>query len=52
MLSDFDYSFSENGLVAYKHGQPIGSTSINDHLGEENIKVLPKMSVCVVLRLA
>ena len=39
MLEDFDYSFSENGLVAYKDGQPIGHTSINDHLGEDNIKV-------------
>lgn len=46
VLSDFDYSFSENGLVAYKHGQPIGSTSINDHLGEENIKVLMNVLVC------
>ena len=40
MLEDFDYSFSENGLVAYKDGKPIGHTSINDHLGEENIKVV------------
>lgn len=38
VLEDFDYSFSENGLVAYKDGQPLGRTSINDHLGEENIK--------------
>lgn len=39
MLADFDYSFSENGLVAYKDGVSIGRTSINDHLGEENMKV-------------
>lgn len=43
MLEDFDYSFSENGLVAYKDGKLIGHTSINDHLGEDNIKVC----VCV-----
>lgn len=32
------YSFSENGLVAYKNGILIGKTTIKDHLGEENIK--------------
>ncbi len=46
MLEDFDYSFSENGLVAYKEGKLIGHTSINDHLGEENIKV--RMLACVL----
>lgn len=32
------YSFSENGLIAYKNGIPIGKTTIIDYLGEENIK--------------
>ncbi|GAB5036294.1 phosphomannomutase a1 [Nannochloropsis oceanica] len=40
VLEDFDYSFSENGLVAYHKGKQIGHTSINDHLGEENIKAI------------
>jgi len=40
VLDDFDYSFSENGLVAYHKGKQIGHTSINDHLGEENIKAI------------
>jgi phosphomannomutase len=34
------YSFSENGLVAYKQGSLINKTSINDYLGESNIKQL------------
>jgi hypothetical protein len=47
VLEDFDYSFSENGLVAYKEGKLIGHTSINDHLGEENIKVGSCSCECV-----
>lgn len=47
MLEDFDYSFSENGLVAYKDGKLIGHTSINDHLGEDNIKVRPSVHTSV-----
>ena len=35
-----DYSFSENGLVAYKNGVLIGKESINKHLGEDNVKEL------------
>lgn len=34
----FDYNFAENGLVAYKDGKSLGSCSIIDHLGEDNIK--------------
>jgi len=33
-----DYSFSENGLVAYKNGKLIGKEAIHKHLGEENLK--------------
>ncbi|CAM9151470.1 unnamed protein product [Discosporangium mesarthrocarpum] len=38
VMEDFDYSFSENGLVAYKAGELIGSQTISAHLGEDNIK--------------
>lgn len=38
ITSEVDYSFSENGLVAYKAGALIGKTEIKTHLGEENIK--------------
>jgi phosphomannomutase len=40
VINEVDYSFSENGLVAYKDGQLIGKTSISSHLGEDNIKSL------------
>lgn len=38
MLTDFDYMFSENGLVAYKDGQLLAVQSISKHLGEEKLK--------------
>jgi len=38
VINDFDYSFSENGLVAYKNGALIGKEAIHTYLGEENIK--------------
>eukprot|EP01035_Chromulina_nebulosa_P029752 gene29752-39464_t len=38
VIHDFDYSFSENGLVAYKDGSLIGKEGIHTYLGEENIK--------------
>merc|ERR1719183_3438678 len=37
-INRYEFSFSQNGLVAYRGGKEIGVTSINDHLGEENIK--------------
>jgi len=40
VINEVDYSFSENGLVAYKDGQLIGKQAINTYLGEENIKTL------------
>jgi len=40
IINEVDYSFSENGLVAYKDGSLIGKTSISSHLGEDNIKSL------------
>eukprot|EP01084_Bolivina_argentea_P309635 535643_1 len=35
---DYVYSFSENGLVAFKNGQLIGKKTLAGHLGEENVK--------------
>lgn len=37
-VNDFDYVFSENGLVAYKKGELIAKASLKSHLGEEKIK--------------
>ena len=33
VTNEVDYSFSENGLVAYKDGALIGKMAINDELG-------------------
>ena len=33
IVNEADYSFSENGLVAYKDGVMIGKKAINDELG-------------------
>lgn len=38
IVNEVDYSFSENGLVAYKNGELIGKEAIHTYLGEENIK--------------
>ena len=40
IVDEVDYSFSENGLVAYKHGALIGTQAIHKHLGEDNVKAL------------
>ena len=40
MLQDFDYVFSENGLVAYRAGELLGVQSLSKHLGEERLKEL------------
>jgi phosphomannomutase len=40
VLGWVDYSFSENGLVAYKSGQLIHSQSISKELSDENLKEL------------
>ena len=34
----FPYNFSQNGLVAYKHGELLESQTIAKFLGEDNIK--------------
>lgn len=38
VLEFVDYSFSENGLIAYHDGKLIHSKGIKDYLGEENLK--------------
>jgi phosphomannomutase len=38
IVNEVDYSFSENGLVAYKNGELIGKEAIHTYLGEDNIK--------------
>lgn len=40
IVNEADYSFSENGLVAYKDGELIGKQSIAAFLGEDNIKAV------------
>ncbi|KAF9258905.1 eukaryotic phosphomannomutase [Marasmius fiardii PR-910] len=40
VVEDFDYAFSENGLVAYKLGRPISSQSFIKFVGEERYKPL------------
>ena len=38
IINEVKYSFSENGLVAYKDGKLIGTTYLKDYLGEVNLK--------------
>lgn len=38
IVQEVNYSFSENGLVAYKDGQLIGKEAIHTYLGEDNVK--------------
>lgn len=38
VITDYDYVFSENGLVAYKGGKLIGTQSLKSFLGEEKLK--------------
>eukprot|EP00252_Welwitschia_mirabilis_P017842 TRINITY_DN3970_c0_g1_i1.p1 TRINITY_DN3970_c0_g1~~TRINITY_DN3970_c0_g1_i1.p1 ORF type:complete len:248 (-),score=56.61 TRINITY_DN3970_c0_g1_i1:207-950(-) len=40
VISDYDYVFSENGLVAYKDGKLIGNQSFKAFLGDEKLKEL------------
>ncbi|CAG8779345.1 397_t:CDS:2, partial [Cetraspora pellucida] len=40
ILEDFDYAFSENGLIAYRSGKPLASQSFIGWLGEEKYKKL------------
>jgi phosphomannomutase len=40
IINDWDYVFSENGLVAYKHGVLLAEQSFKKELGEERLKIL------------
>eukprot|EP01031_Cornospumella_fuschlensis_P037431 gene37431-45453_t len=40
IVREVDYSFSENGLVAYKNGALIAKEAIHTYLGEDNVKAL------------
>ena len=51
IINEVNYSFSENGLVAYKDGLLIGTTKINDYLGEENIKNIINFSLDYISKL-
>jgi len=42
VINDFDYGFAENGLTAFKCGQPLPSQSFINFLGEEKYQRLVK----------
>lgn len=39
VLTQYDYVFAENGLVAYKEGQKLAVQSLVGHLGEKPLQV-------------
>ncbi|XP_059310675.1 phosphomannomutase-like [Lycium ferocissimum] len=39
VTQDYDYVFSENGLVAHKDGKLIGAQSLKSFLGDAKLKV-------------
>jgi len=45
------FSFSENGLVAYRDGHLLKKTSIIDHLGESNLKRIINWSLVYISKL-
>lgn len=40
VLDNVDFGFAENGLIAYKLGQPLDAASFIAHVGEEEYKKL------------
>ncbi|KQJ85349.1 phosphomannomutase [Brachypodium distachyon] len=38
VITDYDYCFSENGLVAHKDGKLIGTQSLKSYLGDDQLK--------------
>ncbi|KAF3335270.1 Phosphomannomutase [Carex littledalei] len=38
VIYDYDYTFSENGLVAHKNGELIGTESLKTFVGDEKLK--------------
>jgi len=45
ITGEVDYSFSENGLVAFKDGTMVGKEAIHTYLGEDNIKRIVNFSL-------
>nr|CAD7602772.1 unnamed protein product [Timema genevievae] len=39
VLTNFDYVFAENGLIAYKNGSFLGKQNIQDYIGENKLQV-------------
>ncbi|GMH33085.1 hypothetical protein BSKO_00919 [Bryopsis sp. KO-2023] len=39
-ITEYDYVFSENGLMAHKAGELLATQSLKKHLGEDNLKKL------------
>ncbi|CAN1236981.1 PMM [Linum grandiflorum] len=39
VITDYDYVFSENGLVAHKAGSLVGTQSLKTYLGDDQLKV-------------
>ena len=46
-ITDYDYVFAENGLVAHKSGDLLAIQSLKKHLGEDSLKVWVGVGVCV-----
>ncbi|EXC16348.1 hypothetical protein L484_006555 [Morus notabilis] len=44
VIDDYDYVFSENGLVAHREGKLIGTQSLKSFLGDEKLKVSSLMA--------
>jgi phosphomannomutase len=40
VVEDFDYAFGENGLTAFRLGQPLETQSFIQFIGEERYKTL------------
>lgn len=40
VITDYNYVFAENGLVAYKDGKLIGTQSLKTFLGEDDLKAI------------
>ena len=52
VVGEWDYVFSENGLVAYKEGRLIGQQSMKDHLGEQRLQQLINFALHYIADLA
>jgi phosphomannomutase len=50
-INDFDYVFSENGLVAYERGSLVGTESIQESIGEEKLQKFINFSLSYMSKL-